>query len=184
MTKCIAVGDSYVRGYGVSAGESWVDRLEEKLKCPILNLGQNGAWISDLAKRNYPIERGDVLLVLGGCNDFLGEGTVNEVLAAYDAFHAMCAEEGATCMILLPPMPEIVCDELFVGMASIESLKGKLRELYERAEGYPLDAVIDHGENLYLDGIHLIAKGHERVADAVYRWGMRDHCFDSLIENL
>ncbi|MDD7363844.1 MAG: GDSL-type esterase/lipase family protein [Peptoniphilus sp.] len=182
MTNIVAVGDSYVAGYGVDADASWVARLEEKLDRPIVNLGENGAWITELSKRAYPLEAGDVLLVLGGCNDLLGDASVDRVLEAYDAFRDMADARGARCMILLPPMPDIVGDELFVGMLMIESLKEKMKELYRRADGYPLDCAIRRDKPMFLDGIHLIEEGHAQVAEAVYRWGMRDGIFLNIVD--
>lgn len=41
----------------------------------------------DYGAFQYPptLESGDVLLVLGGANDFIGEGTVAQVMASYES---------------------------------------------------------------------------------------------------
>lgn len=168
MTKIYAIGDSYVAGYGVRPGKSWVDRLEEKLQKPIVNLGVNGAWITERAEVTIPLEEDDLLIVLGGCNDLLGDGRAQDVEKAYEHFRNMARERKARVLILLPPMPSITSDELFVGLAMIESLKNKLTELYAISEGLSLDRVIARDDARFIDGIHLDEKGHELIADAVY----------------
>lgn len=168
MTKIYAFGDSYVEGYGVDPSECWVSQLEERLKHSIVNLGRNGAWITELVQRPPALEAGDVLLVLGGANDLLGEGTVPQVLDAYKELCSYARRFGAKCLIIVPPTPQIVEDDLFVGLNMIVSLQEKMKELNERAEGLHLDDVLPRDPGLYLDGIHLFPEGHRRIAQAVY----------------
>ena len=169
MTKIYAIGDSYVAGYGVRPGSSWVDTLEQKLQIPIVNLGINGAWITELQDERIPLEEGDYLLVLGGCNDLLGDCSAKDVERAYEHFRETARQSKARVLILLPPMPSITSDDLFVGMAMIESLKNKLLELYEISEGFSLEKIIQGDDARFIDGIHLDEKGHELIAGAVFK---------------
>ena len=169
MTKIYAIGDSYVAGYGVRPGFSWVDILEQKLQMPIVNLGINGGWITELQDERIPLEEGDYLLVLGGCNDLLGDRSAKDVERAYEHFRETARQSKARVLILLPPMPSITSDDLFVGMTMIESLKNKLLELYEISEGFSLEKIIQGDDARFIDGIHLDEKGHELIADAVYK---------------
>lgn len=169
MTKIYAIGDSYVAGYGVRPGFSWVDILEQKLQMPIVNLGINGGWITELQDERISLEEGDYLLVLGGCNDLLGDRSAKDVERAYEHFRETARRSKAQVLILLPPMPSITSDDLFVGMAMIESLKNKLLELYEISEGFSLENIIQGDDARFIDGIHLDEKGHELIADAVYK---------------
>ena len=169
MTKIYAIGDSYVAGYGVRPGSSWVDTLEQKLQMPIVNLGINGGWITELQEERIPLEEGDYLLVLGGCNDLLGDRSAKDVERAYEHFRETARQSKARVLILLPPMPSITSDDLFVGMAMIESLKNKLLELYEISEGFSLENIIQGDDARFIDGIHLDEKGHELIADAVVK---------------
>ncbi|CAC9924727.1 GDSL-like protein [Aedoeadaptatus nemausensis] len=169
MTKIYAIGDSYVAGYGVRPGSSWVDTLEQKLQMPIVNLGINGGWITELQEERIPLEEGDYLLVLGGCNDLLGDRSAKDVERAYEHFRETARQSKARVLILLPPMPSITSDDLFVGMAMIESLKNKLLELYEISEGFSLENIIQGDDARFIDGIHLDEKGHELIADAVFK---------------
>lgn len=169
MTKIYAIGDSYVAGYGVRPGSSWVDILEQKLQVPIVNLGINGGWITELQEDRIPLEEGDYLLVLGGCNDLLGDRSAKDVERAYEHFREIARRSKARVLTLLPPMPSITSDDLFVGMAMIESLKNKLLELYEISEGFSLENIIQGDDTRFIDGIHLDEKGHELIADAVYK---------------
>lgn len=177
MTKIIAFGDSYVAGYGVDFDQCWVSQLEKLLNRLIANLGINGAWITELSEHPPALETGDVLLVLGGANDFLGEGTVAQVVASYESLRAYANNAGARCMIILPPTPVIVEEDLFVGLNMIRSLQEKLKELDEKAEGLHLDRVIPKDPALYIDGIHLTAEGHELIARAVYEYGVGKDIF-------
>lgn len=170
MTKIFAFGDSYVAGYGVDFDECWVSLLEKRLNQPVANLGMNGAWITELCDMPPVLNEGDVLLVLGGANDLLGEGTVDQVIKAYEALEAYARKGGARAVIIVPPTPEIVDDELFVGMSMIVSLQEKMKELNERASGLHLDSVIPNDPALYIDGIHLMPEGHEMIARAVYEY--------------
>lgn len=177
MTKIFALGDSYVAGYGVDYDQCWVSRLQKLLNRPIANLGMNGAWITELSEYPPALESGDVLLVLGGANDFIGEGTVEQVMASYESLKAYAKKAGARCLIILPPTPIIVEEELFVGLNMIHSLQEKLKELNEKAEGLHLDSVIPKDPSLYIDGIHLTPEGHGLIAHAVYEYGMEENIF-------
>lgn len=177
MTKIIAFGDSYVAGYGVDYDKCWVYQLEQLLRVPIINLGINGAWITELSENPPALEAGDVLLVLGGANDFLGEGTVAQVMASYESLKAYANKAGARCLIILPPTPVIVEEDLFVGLNMIRSLQEKLKELDEKAEGLHLDKVIPKDPALYIDGIHLTPEGHGLIARAVYEYGVEKDIF-------
>ena len=177
MTKIFAFGDSYVAGYGVDFDECWVSRLEKLLNRPIANLGMNGAWITELCNMPPALNEGDVLLVLGGANDLLGEGTVDQVINAYESLEAYARKRGARAVIIVPPTPEIVDDELFVGMSMIVSLQEKMKELNERAHGILLDSVIPNDPALYIDGIHLMPEGHEMIARAVHDYGKANAIF-------
>ena len=177
MTKIFAFGDSYVAGYGVGLDQCWVSRLEKLLNRPIANLGINGAWITELSEYPPALEEGDVLLVLGGANDFLGEGTVAQVMASYERLKTYAKKAGAGCLIILPPTPVIVEDDLFVGLNMIRSLQEKLKELDKKAEGLHLDQVIPKEPALYIDGIHLTPEGHELIAHAVYEYGVEKKYF-------
>ena len=177
MTKILAFGDSYVAGYGVDFDQCWVSRLEKLLNRPVANLGMNGAWITELSDMPPALNEGDVLLVLGGANDFLGEGTVTQVMASYESLKAYANKAGARCMIILPPTPVIVEEDLFVGLNMIRSLQEKLKELDEKAEGLHLDRVIPKDPALYIDGIHLTAEGHGMIARSVYEYGVEKDIF-------
>ena len=177
MTKIFAFGDSYVAGYGVDFDQCWVYKLEQLLRRPIANLGINGAWITELSEHPPALETGDVLLVLGGANDFLGEGTVAQVVASYESLKAYANKAGARCMIILPPTPVIVEEDLFVGLNMIRSLQEKLKELDEKAKGLHLEKVIPKDPALYIDGIHLTAEGHGLIARAVYEYGVEKDIF-------
>lgn len=169
MTKIYAIGDSYVAGYGVRPGFSWVDILEQKLQMSIVNLGINGVWITELQDERISLKEGDYLIVLGGCNDLLGDRSAKDVERAYEHFRETARQSKARVLILLPPMPSITSDDLFVGMAMIESLKNKLLELYEISEGFSLENIIQGDDARFIDGIHLDEKGHELIADAVVK---------------
>lgn len=177
MTKFLAFGDSYVAGYGVDFDQCWVSRLEKLMNRPIVNLGINGAWITELSEHPPALEAGDVLLVLGGANDFLGEGTVAQVMASYESLKTYANKAGARCLIILPPTPVIVDEDLFVGFNMIRSLQEKLKELDEKAEGLHLDKVIPKDPALYIDGIHLTPEGHGLIARAVYKYGVEKNIF-------
>lgn len=169
MTKLYAIGDSYVAGYGVRPGACWVDLLEHKLQKPIINFGVNGAWITELQKESVPLKKGDLLIVLGGCNDLLGDRSAKDVEKAYEHFRVTARNSEADVLILLPPTPSITSDDLFVGMAMIESLKNKLLELYSISDGFSLENIIQGDDARFIDGIHLDEKGHELIADAVLK---------------
>lgn len=177
MTKIFAFGDSYVAGYGVDFDQCWVSRLAEMLDKPIANLGMNGAWITELSQMPPVLKEGDVLLVLGGANDLLGEGTVPQVIGAYKKLEAYARGRNAKAVIILPPTPEIVDDDLFVGMNMIVSLQEKMKELNQKARGLHLDSVIPKDPALYIDGIHLMPEGHEMIARAVYDYGKANAVF-------
>lgn len=164
-------------GYGVDFDQCWVYKLEQLLRVPIINLGINGAWITELSEYPPALEAGDVLLVLGGANDFLGEGTVAQVMASYESLKAYANKAGARCLIILPPTPVIVEEDLFVGLNMIRSLQEKLKELDEKAEGLHLDKVIPKDPALYIDGIHLTPEGHGLIARAVYEYGVEKDIF-------
>lgn len=164
-------------GYGVDFDQCWVSRLGKLLNRPIANLGINGAWITELSEYPPALEAGDVLLVLGGANDFLGEGTVAQVMASYESLKAYANKTGARCLIILPPTPVIVEEDLFVGLNMIRSLQEKLKELDEKAGGLHLERVIPKDPALYIDGIHLTPEGHGLIARAVYKYGVEKNIF-------
>lgn len=177
LTDIYALGDSYVEGYGVSRQDCWVHLLGEKLNKRIINRGRNGALITELAVERHPLEKEDVLLILGGCNDFLNGISVDRVIAAYDHLQFMAKNRGAESILIVPPMPEIVEDDLFVGMSLMVSLREKMKELNDRVDGLHLDQFIPRAEGMYIDGIHLVEEGHRRIADAVYNFGKEENIF-------
>ena len=102
---------------------------------------------------------------------FSSEEELDEKLEAY------ARGRNAKAVIILPPTPEIVDDDLFVGMNMIVSLQEKMKELNQKAQGLHLDSVIPKDPALYIDGIHLMPEGHEMIARAVYDYGKANAIF-------
>ena len=171
MANIIALGDSYVAGYGVAPSECWVSLLESKLERPIINSGANGAWITEIANNLPEIAPGEIVLALGGCNDLLGGASVETLQRAVAAIRRYVDSRRARFLYIVPPVPVIVNEEPFVGISLLDSLREKAIEWDHIAQGLHLEAVLEGSDDLFFDGIHLVPEGHERIADAVYAGG-------------
>lgn len=98
----VAFGDSLVEGYGSTKGNDFVTLLSEKLRKPIINLGQSGNTTAEgLSRINEVIIRdpGTVIVLFGG-NDYLRNISESETFANLRQIIGMLQSNGAFVVLL------------------------------------------------------------------------------------
>lgn len=184
--KLVCIGDSLTFGYGVFRNQSWVELVKTKLCLEIINKGVNGDTTAGMLSRSYS----DVIknnpthvIILGGCNDFLAgrslkmvEGNLKELIK--EALHYnIIPIVGIELPIDKTLAQRKWSDDVDYDKVNklIEDFRIWILEYTEKNNivhidfyNHFLDTLkIKDSKELYIDGLHPTALGHELMANCV-----------------
>lgn len=170
----IFFGDSLTFGYGVTKQDSWVYKLTEEYSLSSLNKACNGDTTVGMLTRYYT----DVLtynpskiFIMGGTNDLLLGRSVTSIIDNIKIMINDAIDIDSKIIIGIPPriigaMANICFSpSSFYNYTESELLNLK-KELIKLCSAYEIpyinfyDLTLDKND-IYLDGIHLTASGHE-----------------------
>lgn len=181
----VFLGDSITEGYGVSAGECWVDAMPGRTA----NRGISGDTTDGMRRRfSAHVLRAapDRVVIMGGINDLSEGGRLERVTdnlrAMYDAAQSHgIAVVPAVCV--RPDYDELLCNDwadTLPGLArlpeQLEALARWIRTYAHRhncicldfARNFP-DYTTDGYCRYFSDGVHPNARGHAIMADIARR---------------
>jgi len=170
----IFFGDSLTLGYGVHKQNSWVYKLTKKFSFSSLNKACNGDTTTSMLSRYY----NDVLIhcpykifIMGGTNDLLLGRSVTSIIDNLEIMIKDGVNINSEIIIGIPPkIIGKMANSLFspshlyaYAESELLTLKDELIKLCINY-GIPFinfyDLILDKND-IYLDGIHLTALGHE-----------------------
>ena len=185
--KIICIGDSHTYGYGLTRRENWVSLLQQKYGLECVNKGINGDTTGGMLarfQRDVVDVRADMVMLMGGTNDFIagcGLGTVkaNIMAMVHQAYyHGMTPVVGIPVKIVPRQMRDDWAgltepDEVNAGLSAYREwllrFSSRLRILYVDFWGDFFKRTGAGYDSYVTDGLHLCAAGHEILAEIVYR---------------
>lgn len=183
------LGDSLTFGYGVRAAQRWTTLAAQKSGWQMINLGvpgdTTGGMLARLQTQLMPDlahRRGCRVLLMGGANDIFYGGGMESARANMGGMIHQLLTAGAVPMVG-SPLPICIEDisrswESVVDFPQAAQLLAQYRKwchAYCHAFGISCidfyeDFLLSDGtpdRNLYLDGLHPTARGHELMAQRV-----------------
>lgn len=175
--KIVCIGDSLTYGYGVYSNENWVELLRLKFNIEIINKGVNGdttAGIISRSSRDIIELAPSHMILMAGTNDILLNYPVNNVIDNAK-FLLNEAEENSIIPIIalqptvVPELAKIYWDQYIDYDAVNEHLKQYIDSIKTFASKNNIGIInfydsflgIEGMKDLYRDGIHPNAQGHE-----------------------
>lgn len=181
----LCLGDSFTKGFGVKKEQNWIS-LFNMPGINLINAGINGDTTSGmLARLKYHVEESspDFILITGGINDFIsGSGTD----IPQNNYMSMIHQSAAWRVFpIIGIAPAFDCDNVrsdwasFCDFREVEKKHLALRkwlhsfaktfhvpclDFYEGLEKLSAENVKNTDESLYIDGIHMTARGHKLIA--------------------
>lgn len=181
--RSVCFGDSYVRGFGVNADETWVFLLNTPCST-FLNRGICGDTTGGMLARfgcDVVPEKPNYLFLLGGLNDLLAGSPQTAVQSNYFALVHQALHHGMIPVICTcPPFVPDKARQYWPELTSFALVKSRYEELrgwlLSFCGGYKLACVDFYGEfgkvlsqnpgkDWHLDGIHPTAEGHQVMRD-------------------
>lgn len=172
-SNIIFFGDSLTLGYGVSKENSWVNKLTQKLSCSTLNKARNGETTTSMLSRYYTdvlIQNPKKIFIMGGTNDLLLGRSVESIIDNIEIMIKDAFEIKAALIIGIPPkIIGTIANVLFSPSDLYVYAENKLPHLRDGlinlCNKYEIPFInfynLISDDNLYLDGIHLNASGHQ-----------------------
>ena len=183
--KIVGLGDSLTFGYGVQRDQGWFDRMKEHYpKYTWDNCGIPGDSSVGMLRRflfDVEVKRPKYLTILGGANDLLGGASPQKVTENLMQIGEKAQAKKITPIFLLPffislnPgangwLTKSDAEQMY---EEIVALREEISASAEENEWYVFDPMSvlsnpDAMEQYFLaDGIHVNAKLHELIADAL-----------------
>ena len=181
----ICFGDSNTYGYDPHSvfGDSydehnrWVDILSGKLKCKVINAGENGREIprreATIYAVNLMIEKQksvELLIVMLGSNDLLQGNSVETITKRMESFLQQIKLDKSKILLISPPymkLGEWVTTQSLIHAS--KSLSEEYRYLAQRLGIRYADAE-KWGVSLTFDGVHFTEEGHRAFAEGLYHY--------------
>lgn len=189
----ICIGDSLTAGFGVRLSQRWSSLAASASGWQIINHGINGDTTGGmLARLNgclaaHPNTRGaqrPQVLIMGGSNDIFFSGTDQYARANIGAIAHQLISTGITPMIGLPiPVLPQFAPAHWAQVVDFQTAATRLEEyvdwLTRFSNGFGFSCVDFHSDflradgtprtELYLDGLHPTAEGHQKMAERLLR---------------
>ncbi|MEA4828128.1 MAG: GDSL-type esterase/lipase family protein [Clostridium sp.] len=181
--KIIFIGDSLTYGYRVDEEKRWPNTIGEKFQIEILNRGELGDSTAGMLLRFYEeaIKKSpDIIIIMGGTNDFLMNCSVENV---QKNIYAMIKEAGQyhikVILGIQPPIIPYMAEKFWVPNVNYTEINEKISQYSEWVKDFGamhnllyIDFFNKFNELLknkppeeyYIDGLHLNSKGHEVMA--------------------
>ena len=187
--EVICIGDSLTYGYGVRRQQRWTELASERSGWKLVNHGVCGDTTGGMLVRMREILREvhgrkdeRCFLLMGGCNDIFFSGSrfgAQENMAAM--VHQLCAEGEMPIVAIGPGIVESHVDNAWVNVVDFPEASECIRGYYDWLDRFCStfgvrmidfrndfrDAKENIRADLYLDGLHPNAFGHQIMADRV-----------------
>lgn len=188
--KLICLGDSLTYGYGVPRKKTWVHLLGESLKAEVINAGISGDTTGGMLtrfQRDVIDQGGSHVFLMGGANDILLSGTDAAARANLGAMVYRSMAEGIVPILGLPtPHHPSVADHAWgqvFDFTQTAPVMAALNDwLLRFSAGFGISAVdfrdifgVPPQGAYYLDGLHVTALGHQRMAERFLSSGLFPH---------
>lgn len=170
----IFFGDSLTFGYGVAKQNSWVYKLVEKCSLFSLNKACNGETTTGMLTRYYTdvlTHNPSTIFIMAGTNDLLLGRPIVSIIDNIKIMINDALNINAQIIVGIPPkiigeMANICFSPSHFYNYAEEELLALKKELIKLCKDFQIsyinfyDLTIDKND-IYLDGIHLTALGHE-----------------------
>lgn len=180
----VFIGDSLTYGYGVSKSINWVENLKTFQPLKIINKGINGDTTTDMLNRfteDVTFLKPIRIFIMGGTNDLLSNKSLSSIL---DNLELMIKEAlGVTNNIIIGIPPIILKEDaykLFSPSSTYDYCEKQLpllrKSLIKLCNKHKVSYVDFYkatsaysSENIFIDGIHLNAKGQSLLVNEFKR---------------
>lgn len=180
----VFIGDSLTYGYGVSKSINWVENLKTFQPLKIINKGINGDTTTDMLNRfteDVTFLKPIRIFIMGGTNDLLSNKSLSSIL---DNLELMIKEALSVTNNIIIGIPPIILKEDAYKLFSPSStydycekqlplLRKSLIELCNKHKASYVDfykaTSAYSSENIFIDGIHLNAKGQSLLVNEFKR---------------
>ena len=167
-------GDSLTFGYGVRKQDSWVYKIIQNLCYTSLNKACNGDTTSSMLSRYYndalKYSPSNIFLMCG-TNDLLMGRSVKAIIENIELMIKDALDINSNIIVGIPPaIISKMANTLFTPSSLYEYAENELKtlknELISLCNNYNIEFINFYdltlnNTNIYLDGIHLTALGHE-----------------------
>ncbi len=160
----VCFGDSLTKGYGAKNGKGYPYYLQQKVDCPVVNLGINGNTSADGLRRindvlKYIHSSKTLVIVEFGANDFFQQVPLSQTKKNMEQIIDKLASAGATIIVVSTQDTEL--NDIYHMLKSVaenkkvEFVDGILNEFWNRRE-------------LFSDSVHPNEDGYKLVAEKIY----------------
>ncbi|WP_297422647.1 GDSL-type esterase/lipase family protein [Clostridium sp.] len=170
----VFLGDSLTFGYGVSKEKSWAYKIAQSLFFSSLNKASNGETTASMLSRYYYdvlVHFPSKIFIMGGTNDLLLGRSVTSVISNIELMIKDGININSEVTIGIPPkIIGKMANELFSPSHLYAYAENNLlflkEELISLCNNYKISFInfydlTEDKNDIYLDGIHLTALGHE-----------------------
>lgn len=185
--KIVCIGDSLTYGYGVLGAECWVELVKNKLNIPIINKGVNGDTTAGILSRSYidVIKNNPThVIIMGGTNDFIANRSLNMVRDNITELVKESLSYNISPIIGIEmPIDKILAERKWSAGSDYDRINSLIEDYKEwilKFSAHNNIACIDFhscfkenlkiktGKELYIDGLHPTAFGHQLMAECAY----------------
>lgn len=172
--RLLILGDSLSEGYGVAREASYASLLEKKLKTAgkdwqVINASISGSTsASAVARLKWQLKNKPDLLILAlGANDGLRGTAVAETKKNLEQALELAKKEGLKTILFGMRMPPNYGDKYTKDFEKMYADLARINKV--KLVPFFLDGVAGDPAMNQADGIHPNEKGHQKLADNVYR---------------
>lgn len=179
--KVVCLGDSLTFGYEVAYKEKWHVIVQNKTGIKMVNRGVNGDTTEGMLTRfekDVIDARPDKIFLMAGYNDIFFNDSWDNTTNNMKAMIRKASDQNIAVIVAIPPpilLPVLFKEEdqgidFEKSFVMIEEYCQWLRHFLAGAKVASLDfreSIDWTNPNLYLDGIHQSAKGHQLMAEKV-----------------
>ena len=180
--KIVCIGDSLTYGYRVRRSKTWINLSEKELKINIKNKGISGDTTGGMLSRfreDVISEKPKIAFIMGGSNDVISGADLGVPQSNIMAMVHQARGNMITPILGLPTKIDV--DEVIEEWSSFTDYEKISKQLYKYnnwlkkfSKAFEIDYIDfnisinrlsdEELHNIYLDGLHFNAKGHELMA--------------------
>lgn len=186
VLKIVCIGDSLTRGYKIKSTEVWTRIVQEKYGFQVLNKGVIGDTSEGMLERFQKdvIEKKPThVIIMGGINDLIKKTSVDIIYSNIVAMIQKSEANKITPIIGIQVISEpTMAEQYWPGVDDFTRINKGLMDLRKLIIEFGKNSHIqivdfydevskhfamDNKYDLYIDGVHLTAKGNEIMAKIV-----------------